>query len=378
MGKRDSSKFSAVNAVVASICIVIYITAVGIAAIRIFLNVTEYRNLAREECSALEDRAVSAAFMGFMSKPYQETIQAALRDSGTLQGAIISGPRGEYVFERVQGASVAWVGDRPRFKQAFGLSKEPHEAVLRIPGEEGHRVRVVYETVNYPFFVSTLKNSLIMIGAALGLAFLTLLAEALAAKNEPASAPRPAESRPAAPRRAGEAEAPPPYSPRSGVCRESLLPVRLAAELRRSTGAGQDLVLAALAFKDRSLVDEALHRRLASETARFFGFRDRVFEKGAEGVFVIIPGADLDQGLVRLEEFHALALSVLSDSFPGPLDLSGGLSSRSGRMVDPERLIFEAGAALEKALADPASPIIAFRIDPEKYRAFMAARGEYR
>ena len=63
MRQRESSKFSVVNAVVASICIVIYITAVGIAAIRIFLNVTEYRNLAREECYALEDRAVSAAFM---------------------------------------------------------------------------------------------------------------------------------------------------------------------------------------------------------------------------------------------------------------------------------------------------------------------------
>jgi hypothetical protein len=36
----------------------------------------------------------------------------------------------------------------------------------------------------------------------------------------------------------------------------------------------------------------------------------------------------------------------------------------------------EASEALERALADPVSHIVAFKSDPEKYRAFIAAQNK--
>jgi hypothetical protein len=48
-----------------------------------------------------------------------------------------------------------------------------------------------------------------------------------------------------------------------------------------------------------------------------------------------------------------------------------GLSSRSGRLLNAERIMFECNQALEKAKSDPKSSIIAFKSDPEKYRAFI-------
>ena len=59
-----------------------------------------------------------------------------------------------------------------------------------------------------------------------------------------------------------------------------------------------------------------------------------------------------------------------------PADLCIGLSSRSGRLIDADRLIFETNEALEKALTDPSSNIIAFRSNPEKYRAYIASQGK--
>jgi hypothetical protein len=39
--------------------------------------------------------------------------------------------------------------------------------------------------------------------------------------------------------------------------------------------------------------------------------------------------------------------------------------------VDAGRITFEAEEALQRALADPVSYIVAFKSDPEKYRAFV-------
>jgi hypothetical protein len=50
-------------------------------------------------------------------------------------------------------------------------------------------------------------------------------------------------------------------------------------------------------------------------------------------------------------------------------DLRAGLSSRSGRLIDADRLFFEAASALEKA--KDGQPIVAFKSNPEKYRDFV-------
>jgi len=51
------------------------------------------------------------------------------------------------------------------------------------------------------------------------------------------------------------------------------------------------------------------------------------------------------------------------------------MSSRSGRLLNAERLILEADEALKKARTEEKSPIIAFKSDPEKYREFISKQG---
>jgi hypothetical protein len=48
-----------------------------------------------------------------------------------------------------------------------------------------------------------------------------------------------------------------------------------------------------------------------------------------------------------------------------------GISSRNKRLVRAARLLLEASRALDKAGQEPDSPIVAFKSDPEKYKAFM-------
>jgi hypothetical protein len=118
--------------------------------------------------------------------------------------------------------------------------------------------------------------------------------------------------------------------------------------------------------------EPALYARFTEEAVAFFTLRDLIFEKGKQGIAVIVPGIDIEQGFTRCEEFHRRIQEKPDFAITRPSDLAIGLSSRSGRLVEAERIILEASKALGKALEDPASPIVAFKSDPEKYREYLS------
>jgi len=127
-------------------------------------------------------------------------------------------------------------------------------------------------------------------------------------------------------------------------------------------------------FTGGDAISADAHRFFMEEAAAFFGDGSLVFERGGNGLFVITPGETLEQGLAKAAGFH----SRLAENDPrlfGGAELCAGLSSRLGRLVDAERLMLEAGQALNKALTDPGSRVIAFKSDPEKYRDFLRRRG---
>jgi hypothetical protein len=146
---------------------------------------------------------------------------------------------------------------------------------------------------------------------------------------------------------------------------------RLASELHRCASFEQDLVFIEMEFRTSGPLEDEIYRQFADEAVNFFSLRDLTFEKGERGISIIVPNIDLDQGFSRSEEFHNRILNRLPEAFKGETELCAGLSSRSGRLINAERLMFEAAQALEKALEDPASAIVAFKSDPEKYRDFI-------
>jgi hypothetical protein len=175
---------------------------------------------------------------------------------------------------------------------------------------------------------------------------------------------------------AGEAQPRGLYSPHGNIGWEAYTKERLEAELHRCASFDQDLVLIAMEFKE--MFDNEVYSAFTAAAVRFFNLRDLIFERGRQGISVIIPNVDLEEGFFKSEEFHNRILSTMSASFTTNTDLCIGLSSRSGRLIDADRLIMEASQALERALSDPVSPIVAFKSDPEKYRAFIASQNKSR
>jgi len=159
----------------------------------------------------------------------------------------------------------------------------------------------------------------------------------------------------------------------SGLGWEAYLRERLSSELRRSASFEQDLSLLITSLDGASRGDEEFN--LFAATARdFFSFKDMAFLFGDGGAALILPNIDVDHALRMSEELLKKLGALFQDrSAGGEPGVFMGLSSRAGRLVDADRIIGEAMAAMSKAKGG-GSRIMAFKPDPEKFRAYLAGQ----
>ncbi len=164
------------------------------------------------------------------------------------------------------------------------------------------------------------------------------------------------------------------FDEETGLGWEAYLRERLSSELRRSASFEQDLSLLITSFRDARRGDEEFN--LFAATVRdFFSFKDMAFLFSEGGAACILPNMDVDHALRMSEELlKKLSLMFQSQKANGSTAIHIGLSSRAGRLVDADRIIGEAMAALTKAKQDGGARIVAFRPDPEKFRAYLAGQ----
>ncbi|MDR1430296.1 MAG: hypothetical protein LBI85_08395 [Spirochaetaceae bacterium] len=385
------------SSIIGLFCLFAYGGALGYGIYETRRSIYTQKNTSEKEFYELVNTANAAGVLGFMDQPFRDAVRDGIMNSKTLQGAIISGPYGnEYAVERKEGI-ITRTNDIPRFVTRFGLSRDPHWEKLSIDGIRNASVSAMYYIIDYDEFSLILKHVLMAVLAILALALLTMIFSSIFGKPPRiinvemgdartfkfAESAAETEKRPRPPEKK---EAPIPaqetpsgdhprglYSPHGNISWAAYTKERLASELHRCAAFEQDLVLIAMEFNNTGT---PFFNEFTEMAVKHFTLRDLIFEWGTQGIAVIIPNADLDQGFARAEEFHAKVLSLFAPRLSAGADLAIGLSSRAGRLIDAERLIFETSQALAKAKDDPASSLVAFRSDPEKYRAFIASQGK--
>ena len=394
-----SGKTAKITSVVAALCILTYIAAIAYGTFRIVTNMWERRNLAETEFNDLAERATSSGvFLGFLSEAYRQTIRDYLNISETLSGVIITGTSGEYAFERQSGDTITWINGSPRFRTGLVFSGGPLYLPLRIDGQRNVTIQAVYSYLDYNLIQRTLRDILLIVLAALLVALITLLLELFLKKKagqsevlEAAGSEAPGSF--ALGNEVLGSNAPEAFdfeepawnkpddtenslsldidSERGNISRESDTTDRLSSELQRCDSSQSDLVFLAMELRDTENISDREYSRFANEAVNFFKMRDLVFDKGGNGITVIMPNTDLEQGISQAGEFHRRVTANLPELFEGGSELCVGLGSRSGRTIDAGRLMLETFSALEKALADPSYCVIAFKSDPEKYSEFI-------
>ncbi|MDR2807840.1 MAG: hypothetical protein LBB43_02405 [Spirochaetaceae bacterium] len=144
----------------------------------------------------------------------------------------------------------------------------------------------------------------------------------------------------------------------------------LISVLQQCTAQDNDLACVMIESKEVG-GSEDLYQSIADEALKFFELTDGIFQKDKRGMSIILPGETLEGCRDKVETFHKQVLDKHGSVFWEPSDVCIGISARQGRDIDANRLLLEASTALKKALSDIENPIIAFKVDPARYKAFL-------
>jgi GGDEF domain-containing protein len=363
----------AISAIVAAVCIVIYLCALVQGAVRIYLSIDKNRITAEQEFSHIASLALSAGIQGFMDQKFIDSINNALSSSKNIKALIITGPDGEYAFEKQRGQTITWVNNSPRFINKSGFSNQTYSRPLPIQNLRNANIKGITGVFDYNEFSKILRETLLIILIGFSVAFSTMLLQLLLGKQENISS----YTRKSPAHAFDEEEMQLPavgpkglFSPRCNIGWEEYIKDRLDAELHRCSSTEKDLAFILIEFND--LTNDSMFRQSAEETVSSFSSRDLVFEYGQWGIAVILPGIGLDAAISKSEKYYQHIMGKFPRGYNKSSSVCIGLTSRSGRLLNAGRIMLEAGEAVKKAKEDPKSPIIAFKSDPEKYREFIS------
>ncbi|WP_407436187.1 hypothetical protein [Treponema sp.] len=162
------------------------------------------------------------------------------------------------------------------------------------------------------------------------------------------------------------------FSTATGFCFEKHLVSRLESELARAASSQIDISLVLVKIPGLVL-DSPCGIEICKKILDIFHYRDMLFEYKTDGIAIIFSNANIDKAMESCESIYAEICSILSRNNSSTKPYIG-IASRSLRFISGERIITEAEQALIHAGEDQDSPIIAFRVNPEKYRKYMATK----
>jgi len=160
------------------------------------------------------------------------------------------------------------------------------------------------------------------------------------------------------------------YSPITGISWQEYLPEYLESELRRAASSEQDIALVIIKLDDFT-IESMIGKKIAALLIDFIKFRDMIFEFDKNGFAAILQDTNLDEAMKKAEEIFKGTKSILTE-YDVLKPISIGITTRTSRLISSERMIEEAQAAVSRAINNNEDPIVAFRVNPEKYREFIS------
>lgn len=153
------------------------------------------------------------------------------------------------------------------------------------------------------------------------------------------------------------------FDPATGIGWESYLFTRLNNEIERATASEIDISLFVIKVPEIEMTSDE-YKNICNYLAIQFQFKDLLFEYKSDSIVAIKISMNIDEALILADKLYSDICNIINGS-----NCRIGITSRSIRMVTGERLMLEAEQSIEHTDAD--SPIIAFRVDSEKYRRMM-------
>lgn len=159
------------------------------------------------------------------------------------------------------------------------------------------------------------------------------------------------------------------FSDLTGFGWESYLETRLDSELIRAASSEYDLALFIVKIKDVERTHPA-YGDICNTLLSFFKFRDMVFEYGSDSFAGLVTGMDINGCMSSVEQLYTSLSEIMrKNGIDGKVSI--GISTRSLRLIPGYRLLHEAKEAVAKADEVTDMPIVAFRVNPDKYKEYL-------
>lgn len=159
------------------------------------------------------------------------------------------------------------------------------------------------------------------------------------------------------------------FSDLTGFGWESYLETRLDSELIRAASSEYDLALFIVKIEGVERTHSS-YSEICGALLSFFKFRDMVFEYGSDGFAGIVTGMDINGCMSSVENLYTSLNEILrKNNITGKISI--GISTRSFRLIPGDRMLHEAKEAITKAGEVNDMPIVAFRVNPTKYKEFL-------
>lgn len=159
------------------------------------------------------------------------------------------------------------------------------------------------------------------------------------------------------------------FSDITGFGWESYLETRLDSELIRAASSEYDLALFIVRIKDVERT-HPVYSEICGALLSFFKFRDMVFEYGSDSFAGIVTGMDINGCMGSVEQlYNSLSEIMHKNGIEGKISI--GISTRCFRLIPGDRLLHEAKEAAAKAGEQNDIPIVAFRVNPGKYKEYL-------
>lgn len=146
----------------------------------------------------------------------------------------------------------------------------------------------------------------------------------------------------------------------AGLVWSDILPIRLRSELDRAASESHDLTLVLFRIEGPS----GWEPLFLEEVTELTPYRDLVFRYPG-GCAVILPRITFERAFERVKSLcHRLGGRLAKWS------VRAGLSSRAGRLLEPDVILDEAQQALKKT-GSHQDQVVGFKADPDRYRAYL-------
>jgi GGDEF domain-containing protein len=158
------------------------------------------------------------------------------------------------------------------------------------------------------------------------------------------------------------------YSPETGLIQERYLSQGLAAALSDAETGGVDLALFIISVPGLARTSSA-GKLVSTVLGNHFKTPSLIYEYKESDFAAIVPDSDFDKSVQTAEKVYVRLNEILAPFNPEP-EIGIGISNRLTRVISASRLISESDHAVEKALSDPENPIVALKINMDKYRKY--------